>query len=127
MKPPPKPVIPTLQSAVDETSLWLLFALIGGSGASVLALGLLLRSNQALTARVIAGTVLHSLVWGIAVFLLLLDYANLSLPATLALAIFSGMGTASFIDILLLLVKQRLGVSVSINPPAPPPQSEPPR
>jgi hypothetical protein len=117
MKTPPKLSLPSLQHAVDETSLWLLFALIGGSGASVLALGLLLRSNQALTSRVIAGTVMHSLVWGVAVFLLLMDYANLSLPATLALAIFSGMGTASFIDIVLLVVKQRLGVSVTINPP----------
>lgn len=106
-----------LQSAVDETSLWLAFALIGGSGASVLALGLLLRSNQTLTRRVVAGTLLHSVAWGAAVFLLSYGTVSVDLPFLLGLSIFSGMGAASFIDLMLLLVKQRLGISVTINPP----------
>jgi|GEM_PF-1441065 len=107
-----------LQRVADETSLWLVFALIGGSGASMLALGILLRSNQALTLRVVAGTLLHSAAWGAAVFLLSYGKASDDLPFLLGLSIFSGMGVASFIDLVLLLVKQRLGVSVTLNPPA---------
>lgn len=107
-----------LQRVVDETSLWLVFALIGGSGASMLALGILLRSNQALTPRVVAGTLLHSAAWGAAVFLLSYGKASDDLPFLLGLSIFSGMGVASFIDLMLLLVKQRLGISVTFSPPA---------
>jgi hypothetical protein len=106
-----------LQDAVNDSSLWLIFAVIGGSGASVLALGMLLRSNQALTRRAVIGTLLHSSAWGASVFLMTVDHTNLGLPFTLGLAIFSGMGLASFIDVILLLVKQRLGISVTINPP----------
>lgn len=106
-----------LQHALDETSLWLLFAVIGGSGASVLALGLLLRSGEQLSSRVVLGTMLHSAAWGVAVFLMLLEKLDLGLPLVLGLAIFSGMGTASFIDLVLLLLKRRLGISVTINPP----------
>lgn len=115
----------TLQNAVDETSLWLVFALMGGAGASMLALGLLLRSNQALTWRVVLGSVLHSLAWGFAVFLTCYTKLAGDLPLLLGLSIFSGLGTASFIDLVLLLVKQRLGISVTINPPAPPQPKEP--
>jgi len=107
-----------LQNAIDDTSLWLVFALIGGTGASVLALGMLLRSNEALSWRVVAGAVLHSLAWGIAVFLMAYKKLDGELPFLLGLSIFSGMGTASFIDLVLLLIKQKLGISVTINPPA---------
>lgn len=112
---PPK--IISLQHVVSDTSLWLVFALAGGAGASVLALGMLLRSGDKLTSRAILGTVLHSLACGIAVFLMLVEKLDLGLPMVLGLAIFSGLGTASFIDLVLLLVKQRLGINVTINPP----------
>lgn len=108
-----------LQAAVDETSLWLVFAMLGGSGASMLALGMLLRSNQALTKRVVIGTLLHSAAWGAAVFLLSYGQFSGDLPFVVGLSIFSGMGAASFVDLVLLLVKQRLGISVTINPPMP--------
>lgn len=113
-----------LRGAADETSLWLFFALVGGAGASVLALGMLLRSGQQLTQRVVAGTVLHSLAWGVAVFLMLFEQQSMGLPFTLGISVASGIGTASFIDLVLLFVKQRLGVSVVINPPAPPASKE---
>lgn len=113
-----------LRGAADETSLWLFFALVGGAGASVLALGMLLRSGQQLTQRVVAGTVLHSLAWGVAVFLMLYEQQSMGLPFTLGISVASGIGTASFIDLVLLFVKQRLGVSVVINPPAPPASKE---
>ncbi|MBY0236214.1 MAG: hypothetical protein K2W93_14635 [Burkholderiaceae bacterium] len=107
-----------LQTAIDDTILWLVFALIGGCGASMLALGLLLRSNQALTWRVVLGAVLHSIAWGFAVFLMAYNKLSSDLPFLVGLSIFSGMGTASFIDLMLLLVKQRMGISVTINPPS---------
>lgn len=106
-----------LQTAIDETSLWLIFALIGGAGASMLALGMLLRSNQTLTRRVVLGTLLHSVAWGAAVFMMGYSRFGADLPMLLGLAIFSGMGAASFIDLVLLLLKQRLGISVTVNPP----------
>jgi hypothetical protein len=107
-----------LQIAVDETSLWLLFAMIGGAGASVLALGMLLRSNETLTKRVVMGTLLHSAAWGAAMFLIGYSRYTNDLPFLVGLSIFSGMGVASSLDLVLLLVKQRLGISVTINPPS---------
>lgn len=109
--------IGALQHAVDSSSLWLVFALLGGSGASVLALGKLLRSNEQLTGRVVVGTVLHSMAWGAGVFLMMVDNTSLGLPFVVGLSVFSGMGVASFIDLVLLLVRQRLGISVTFNPP----------
>lgn len=100
---------------VNDTSLWVLFAFAGGAGASVLALGILLRSNEAISRRVIIGTVLHGMAWGSAVFLMLYDQSDMGLPFTLGVSIFSGMGMASFVDIFLMLVKQRLGLSISIT------------
>lgn len=108
----------SLQDLVNETSLWLVFALIGGAGASMLALGMLLRSNQTLTRRVVLGTLLHSLAWGAAVFMMGFSRFGADVPLLLGLSIFSGMGAASFIDLVLLLLKQRLGISVTINPPS---------
>lgn len=116
----------TLQEAIDQSSLWLLFALIGGAGASVLALGMLLRSNQLITARAVIGTTLHSVVWGAAVFLLVYEHNNLGLPFVLGVSVLSGMGAASFIDLMLLIVKQRLGISVTINPAPAAPRQAPP-
>lgn len=113
-----------LQRVVDDSSLWLVFALIAGSGASVLALGLLLRSGRALNRRTVIGTFLHSAAWGAAVFLMTYEQGGLGLPFTLGLSIFSGMGAASFIDLLLLLLKQRLGISVTVNSPPKDPRQE---
>jgi hypothetical protein len=125
MSDSPRVPLRGLSAAVDETSLWLLFALMAGSGASVLALGLLLRSNQALTRRTVIGTILHSVAWGSAVFLMTYEQTSLGLPFVLGLSIFSGMGAASFIDLVLLLVRQRLGINVTFNPPSPTPTPPP--
>lgn len=125
MSDTPRAPLRGLSAVADETSLWLLFALIAGSGASVLALGLLLRSNQALTRRTVIGTVMHSVAWGSAVFLMTYEQTSLGLPFVLGLSIFSGMGAASFIDLMLLLLRQRLGVNVTFNPPTPMPMPAP--
>ena len=111
-----------IQVAIDDSSLWLLFALIGGSGASLLALGLLLRSNEKLTTRVIVGTALHSSAWGAAVFMLSYSTLSQDLAFLVGLSIFSGMGVASFVDVVLLLIKQRLGIQITLNPPPKGPQ-----
>lgn len=118
MSDTPTSIMSKLQIAVDETSLWLLFAMIGGAGASVLALGMLLRSNETLTRRVVVGTLLHSAAWGSAMFLIGYSRYTNDLPFLVGLSIFSGMGVASSLDLVLLLVKQRLGISVTINPPS---------
>jgi hypothetical protein len=117
----------SLQGAIDETSLWLVFALLGGSGASMLALGLLLRSGQSLTLRAVLGTLIHSLAWGAAVFMVTYGKFSGDLAFTVGLSIFSGMGAASSIDLVLLLLKQRLGISVTVAPPSAPltPQAAP--
>lgn len=112
-----RPLLAKLQTAIDDSSLWLLFAVIGGSGASMLALGLLLRSNERLTTRVIVGTMLHSAAWGAAVFMLSFSALSKDLAFLLGLSIFSGMGAASFVDVVLLLIKQRLGIQITLNPP----------
>lgn len=114
----PRPTMSKLQHAIDETSLWLFFAMLGGAGASLLAVGILLRSNQQLTRRMVVGTVLHSVAWGAAVFLMMVDQTHLGLPFMLGVSIFSGMGLASFIDVVALLIKKHLGVTVTINPPS---------
>lgn len=106
-----------LQEAIDDTSLWLFFALVGGGGASMLALGMLLRGHQELTRRAVVGTLLHSMAWGMAVFLMTLDRTSLGIPFTLGVSIFSGMGLASFIDVLMLLLRQRMGVPSPYMPP----------
>lgn len=113
----PRQTMSKLQHAIDETSLWLLFAMLGGAGASLLALGILLRSDQKVTRRMLLGTVLHSMSWGAAVFLLMVDQTQLGLPFMLGVSIFSGMGLASFIDVVALLIKKHLGVTVTVNPP----------
>lgn len=96
--------------ALDEATLWLLLALLGGSGASVLAVGLLLRSDKPLTRRMVIGTVLHSQAWGTAVFLLLADQTSMSIPVMLGVAVFSGMGVASFLDVVVLVLRRQLGL-----------------
>jgi len=62
---------------------------------------------------------LHSAAWGAGVFMMGYSRYGSDLPFLLGLSIFSGMGVASSLDLVLLLVKQRLGISVTINPPAP--------
>ena len=109
------PIRESLQAAINHSSLWLVFALLGGTGASVMALGLLLRSNETLTKRAVIGTALHSIIWGIAVFLLIYEQPGLGLPFVLGVSMLSGMGAASFIDLLLLIVKRRLGINVTIT------------
>ncbi len=106
-----------VHSAMDETSLWLVFALLGGAGASVLALGLLLRSGRSITTRLVVGTVLHSLVWGVVVFLLLVDQPGMSLPFMLGMSMSSGMGLASLIDVVRLALSKRMGITLTLNPP----------
>lgn len=109
--------VKNLAAHVDEAMLWLLFALVGGVGASVLAMGLLLRSDKRLTARMVVGTVLHSLAWGVATFLLMVDQSAMSVPVMLAVSIFSGMGVASFVDVLVMILRRQLGFVPP--PPAP--------
>ena len=106
-----------LEDIANGSSLWLIFALVGGTGASLMALGLLLRSNQALSYRVVLGTLLHSLMWGAAVFMLTFGYADLPLQFVLGISILSGLGAASLVDLVLLIVRQRLGISINISPP----------
>lgn len=110
-----------LQQAIDDTSLWLLFALAGGAGASMLALGLLLRSNQALTPRMVLGTLLHSATWAVGVFALSYSRFPEDLPFLVGLSIMSGMGVASFVDLAFLVLRQRLGMAPMPNTAAPPP------
>jgi hypothetical protein len=114
-----------LEDVANGSSLWLLFALVGGSGASLMALGMLLRSNQALTYRMVMGTFLHSLMWGAAVFMVTYGYADLSLQFVLGLSILSGLGAASLVDIVLLIIRQRLGIAITISPPARTGKTEP--
>jgi hypothetical protein len=105
-----------IEQAIDATSLWLWFALAGASGASVLALGLLLRSNKALSPRVVLGTVLHSAAWALGVFLLSYSRFTDDLPFLLGVSIMSGMGAASFVDLAFMLVRQRMGVGPLPDP-----------
>ena len=120
-------IVNILEDIANGSSLWLLFALVGGSGASLMALGMLLRSNQALSYRVVMGTFLHSLMWGAAVFMVTYGYAELSLQFVLGLSILSGLGAASLVDIVLLVIRQRLGISININPPPRTGKTEPAR
>lgn len=111
-KIPKLPALPPMSTSshfLDEASLWLLLALLGGSGASALALGLLLRGDKRLTRRMVIGTVLHSQAWGTAVFLLLADQTSMSIPVMLGVAVFSGMGVASFLDVVVLVLRRQLG------------------
>lgn len=101
----------------DDVAWWALLALVGGSGASLLGLSMLLRSRHELTNRAVLGAVLHSAVWGVVVFLVSYSTLRHDLPMLLGLSIMSGLGSASLVDLVLMAVKQRFGISVTINPP----------
>lgn len=116
-----------LQQALDDTSLWLLFALAGAGGASMLALGMLLRSSQALTPRLVLGTLLHSAAWAVGVFALTYSRFPEDLPFLVGLSVMSGMGVASFVDLALLVLRQRIGLPPPGSAPTPtPPAPAPP-
>lgn len=102
----------------DDVAWWALLALVGGSGASLLGLSMLLRSRHELTHRAVLGALLHSAVWGVVVFLVSYSTLKQDLPMLLGLSIMSGLGSASLLDLVLMVVKQRFGISVTINPPA---------
>lgn len=101
----------------DDVAWWALLALVGGSGASLLGLSMLLRSGHELTRRAVMGALLHSAVWGVVVFLVSYSTLKQDLPMLLGLSIMSGLGSASLLDLVLMGVKQRFGISVTINPP----------
>jgi hypothetical protein len=105
------------QNAGDDIAWWVLFIAVSGVGASLMGLSVLLRSGMKLTARAVAGALLHSLLWGIVIFLVSYGSMKNELPMLLGLSILSGLGTASVADLLLMVVKHRLGISVTINPP----------
>lgn len=105
-----------LNAMGEDVAWWALLALIGGAGASLLGLSMLLRSGQELTRRAVLGAVLHSLMWGVVIFLMSYSTLKSDLPMLLGLSIMSGLGTASMADMLLLLVKNRFGINVTINP-----------
>lgn len=102
----------------DDVAWWAVLALVGGAGASMLGLSMLLRSGHELTRRAVFGALLHSAVWGVVVFLLTYSTLKGDLPMLLGLSMMSGLGSASLVDLVLMGVKQRFGISVTINPPA---------
>ena len=106
-----------LSAGADDIAWWVIFLVFSGVGASALGLSIYLRGGGTLTTRIIVGTVLHSLVWGVVVFLMGYSTLKSDIPMLLGLSILSGMGGASFFDLVLMLVKNKFGISVSINPP----------
>ncbi|MFN4360523.1 MAG: hypothetical protein ACK4F4_07345 [Hylemonella sp.] len=106
-----------LSAGADDVAWWVVFLIFSGVGASALGLSIYLRGGGTLTTRAIVGTVLHSLVWGVVVFLMGYSTLKHDVPMLLGLSILSGMGGASFFDLMLMLVKNKFGISVSINPP----------
>lgn len=107
-----------LQSAGDDIAWWVIFLVFSGIGASALGLSVHLRGGGVLTWRGLLGALLHSLMWGIVVFLMGYSTLRDDLPMLLGLSILSGMGGASFADLVLMMVRNKLGISVTINPPA---------
>jgi len=105
-----------LNAMGDDVAWWALLALVGGAGASLLGLSMLLRSGHELKLRAVLGATLHSLMWGVVIFLVAYSTLKNDLPMLLGLSIMSGLGTATVVDLLLLLVKNGWGISVTINP-----------
>lgn len=105
-----------MQAASDDVAWWVLFLLFAGAGASMLGLSMHLRNGGTMSPRAVIGALLHSMVWGVVVFLM--GYSTLAhdLPMLLGLSILSGMGSASFADVVLMLVKNKLGINVTFNP-----------
>lgn len=106
-----------LNAMGDDVAWWVVLALVGGAGASMLGLSMLLRSGHELTRRTVVGALLHSAVWGVVVFLMTYSTLKDDLPMLLGLSIMSGLGSASLLDLVLMGVKQRFGISVTITPP----------
>ncbi|MGE0350951.1 hypothetical protein [Hydrogenophaga sp.] len=100
----------------DDVAWWAVLALVGGAGASLLGLSMLLRSRHELTRRAVIGAVLHSMMWGVVIFLMSYSTLKDDLPMLLGLSIMSGLGTASAADMLLMLLKSKFGINVTINP-----------
>ena len=105
------------KNAGDDVAWWVIFMAFSGVGASLLSLSVLLRSGTELTKRAVTGALLHSLIWGVVIFLMAYSTLKSDLPMLLGLSILSGLGTASVADILLMVVKHKFGISVTINPP----------
>lgn len=106
-----------MRAGADDVAWWVIFLVFSGVGASALGLSVTLRGGGALTLRAVLGALIHSLMWGIVVFLMGFSTLKNDLPMLLGLSIMSGIGGASFTDLVLLLVKNRFGISVTINPP----------
>lgn len=105
------------RAGADDVAWWVIFLVFSGVGASALGLSVTLRGGGELTMRAVLGALIHSLMWGIVVFLVGFSTLKNDLPMLLGLSIMSGIGGASFTDLVLLLVKNKLGISVTINPP----------
>ena len=105
-------------AASDDVAWWVLFLVFAGTGASMLGLSMHLRGGGVLTLRALVGAVLHSLMWGIVVFLMGYSTLRSDMPMLLGLSILSGMGSASMLDVLLMLVKNKFGINVTFNPPS---------
>lgn len=106
-----------LKAAGDDVAAWVIFLVFAGVGASALGLGVYLRSGGALTVRAVAGVFLHSLMWGIVVFLIGYSTLKYDIPLLLGLSILSGIGTASVLDVVLMLIKMKFGINVTFTPP----------
>lgn len=102
-------------AAGDDVAAWVLFLVFAASGASAMGLGVYLRSGGALTTRAVLGVLLHSLVWGIVVFLMGYSTLKTDIPMLLGLSILSGIGTASVLDVVLMLIKTGFGIKVTFN------------
>ena len=64
----------------------------------------------------VLGTLIHSLAWGAAVFMVTYGKFSGDLAFTVGLSIFSGMGAASSIDLVLLLLKQQFAELDKLQP-----------
>lgn len=107
-----------LEAAGDDVAWWVIFTVFAGTGASMLGLSMHLRGGGVLTMRALVGAALHSLMWGIVVFLMGFSTLRTDMPMLLGLSILSGMGSASLVDVVLMLVKNKFGINVTFNPPA---------
>lgn len=106
-----------MKAAGDDVAAWVIFLIFAGGGASALGLGVYLRGGGVLTARAVMGVFLHSLMWGIVVFLMGYSTLKYDIPMLLGLSILSGIGTASVLDVVLMLVKLKFGINVTFTPP----------
>lgn len=104
----------------DDVAGWVIFLLFAGVGASVLGLGVYLRSGGALTARAVSGVLLHSLMWGVVVFLMGYSTLRNDIPMLLSFSMLSGVGTASILDVVLMVIKMRFGINITFTPPPKP-------